>query len=82
MQKSSLIALFFAVVDGLLNNPALFTLFAIRCYLRRGRNLISISNVCEAGPISLFRAPNGLNEIPEMRFEIAFILIGKLTVVL
>ena len=45
-----------------------------RCYLTR------ISNVCESVHISLFWAPNRLNELPEMRFEICFNLIGELTV--
>ena len=30
--------------------------------LRRRRNLIAVSNVCEAAPRFLFDAPNGLNE--------------------
>ena len=30
--------------------------------------------------MSLFRAPNGLNELPEERSEFLFILIGKSTV--
>ena len=45
-----------------------------RCYLTR------ISNICEAAHISLFWAPNRLNELPEMHFEICFKLIGELTV--
>ena len=36
-------------------------------------------NVGEAAPISLAWAPNGLNELPEVRFEFLFILIGKST---
>ena len=47
--------------------------------LRRRRNLISVSNVCETAPISLFWAPKGLNELPEVRYEFPFILIGKAT---
>ena len=43
--------------------------------LRHRRNLTSVSNVCEAAPISLFWAPNGLNELPEFPFN----LIGKST---
>ena len=43
------------------------------------RNLISVSDVCEAAPISLFWVPNGLNELPEERFEFLFILIGQST---
>ena len=45
-----------------------------RCYLT------PISNVCEAAHVSLFWAPNRLNELPEMRFEMCFNLIGELTV--
>ena len=45
-----------------------------RCYLTR------ISNICDAAHISLFWAPNRLNELPEMHFEICFNLIGELTV--
>ena len=37
------------------------------------------SNVCEAVPGSLFWAPNGLNELLEVRFEFPFILIKKST---
>ena len=33
----------------------------------------------QAVPISLFWAPNGLNELPELRFEFHFNLIGKST---
>ena len=43
--------------------------------LHRKRNLTSVSNhgnVWEAAPISLSWAPNGLNELPEMRFGISF----------
>ena len=46
--------------------------------LRRRRNLTSFSNVCEAVPRSLFWTANGLNELPEERFEFPSILIGKL----
>ena len=42
--------------------------------LRRRRNLTSFCNVCEAVPRSLFWAPNGFNELPEVRFEFPFIL--------
>ena len=34
------------------------------------------SEVCQAAPVSLFWAYNGLNELPE-RFEFSFNLIGK-----
>ena len=47
--------------------------------LRHRRNLTLISNICEAAPLSLFWAPNGLDELPEERFDFPFILIGKLT---
>ena len=47
--------------------------------LRRRRNLTPVSDVCEAAPRSLFCAPNGLKELPEMCFEFPFILIGKCT---
>ena len=39
--------------------------------LRRKRYSTSVSNVGEAVPISLFWAPNGLNELPEVGFELA-----------
>ena len=38
------------------------------------------SNVCEAASISLFLAPSGLNELPEVRFVSPFIVIGILLV--
>ena len=41
--------------------------------------LIISSNVCEAAPISLFWAPSGLDELPEVRTISPFILIGKPT---
>ena len=47
---------------------------------RRRRTQTSVSNVCEAVPRSLFWAPNGLNELPEVSLEFPFILIGKLTI--
>ena len=46
--------------------------------MRHRRHLTPFSNVCEAAPISLFWAPNGLNELLEMRFKFPFNLIGKL----
>ena len=49
--------------------------------LHRRRHVTPVSNVCVAAPISLFWVPNGLNELPEMRFEFPFNLIGKSTVV-
>ena len=47
--------------------------------LRRRRHLNPVSNVCEVAPISLISAgaPNGLNELPEVRLEFPFKLIGK-----
>ena len=47
--------------------------------LRRRRNVTSVSNVCEAAPRSLFWAPNGHGELPEVRFEFPFVWIGKST---
>ena len=49
--------------------------------LHRRRHVTPVSNVCVAAPISLFWVPNGLNELPEMRFEFPFNLIGKSTMV-
>ena len=40
----------------------------------------TLSNVCEAAPIFLFCAPNGLNKLRDVRFEFSFVLIGKSTV--
>ena len=37
-------------------------------------------NVCKAAPESLFWALRGLNELPEVRLEFTFNLIGKLTI--
>ena len=37
--------------------------------LHRRRDLIAVSNVCEAALVSLFKAPSELNEWLEMRFE-------------
>ena len=45
--------------------------------LRRRRNLTSFSNVCKAALWFLFWAPNGINQLPEVRFEFLFILIGQ-----
>ena len=50
--------------------------------LRGRRNFTLVSNVCETAPISLFWALNGLNELPEVRFEFLFNLIGKSTMAL
>ena len=48
--------------------------------LRGRRHVTPVSNACEAAPTYLFWAPNGLNELLEMRFEFPFNLIGKLTI--
>ena len=47
--------------------------------LRRRGNQTAVSNVCETFPRSLFWPPDELNELPEVRFEFPFILIGKST---
>ena len=39
-------------------------------------NLTLVSNVFKPAPRSLFWAPNGFNELPEVRFEFPFNLIG------
>ena len=44
--------------------------------LRADDNETLISTVCEAAQRSLFWTPNGLNELPEVRFEFPFNLIG------
>ena len=41
--------------------------------LRRRHNLTLVINVCDTAPISIFWALNGLNELPEVRFEFLFI---------
>ena len=48
--------------------------------LLRRPYLIPVSKVCEAAPISLFWLPSGLNELPEMRVEFPFNLVGKFTI--
>ena len=46
--------------------------------LRQRCSVSIFSNLCEAAPRSLFSAPNGFNELPNVaRFEFPFILIGK-----
>ena len=40
--------------------------------LRRRRNPTPVSNVWEAAPITLLWATDGLNELPEVRFEYLF----------
>ena len=49
--------------------------FSLRCR----RNLNTVSNVCEATPISLFWASKGLTGLPEMRDEFPSNLIAILT---
>ena len=52
---------------------------AVKCEkrnLRDRRNLTAASNVWEAAPRSLFCAANGLDDLSEMRFELAVNLIG------
>ena len=44
--------------------------------LRADNNLTLISTVCEAAQRTLFWTPNELNELPEVRFEFPFNLIG------
>ena len=61
----------------------LFASFAVAqvrlCFsLRPRRNLISVSNVCEAAPRFLSYVPNELDELLEMRLEFLFNLISKL----
>ena len=46
---------------------------------RRRHNQTPVGNVFEAAPRSLFRATNGRNKLPEIRFEFHFNLIGKST---
>ena len=48
--------------------------------LRGKRYLTSVSNACEAAAISLFWAPKDFNELPEVRLEFPFKLIGISTV--
>ena len=47
-----------------------------KCSLRRRRKLTSVFNICKAAPRSLFWVLNGLNKVPEVRFEFPFIVIG------
>ena len=47
--------------------------------LCRRHKLTPVSNVYEAAPIFLFKALNGLNELPEVSFEFPLNLIGKST---
>ena len=61
------------------DSPEITQLSCSQTSLHCRSNLIPISNICEAVPKSLFRAPNRLNELPQMSFEFPFILIGKST---
>ena len=60
-------------ISGNANTENVFYCFMLRPFER------GCSNVCEAVPGSFFRAPNGLNELLEVRFEFPFILINKST---
>ena len=51
--------------------------YCIIASLRRRCNLTWVSNICKAAPLSLFWAPNELDELQEEHFEFPFILIGK-----
>ena len=61
--------------------------FLISCVFSKRRHrglcrrlkLTPVSDVCEAEAISLLLAPSGLSELPKVRFEFLFNLIGKLT---
>ena len=48
-----------------------FSSFALPC--------VSVAGLTSSTAKSLFWPPNGLNKLPEMRFEFPFILIGKST---
>ena len=51
----------------------------LSCSLRRRLHLTLVGHAFEAAPRSLFLASNRFNELPEMRFEFPFNLIGKST---
>ena len=53
-----------------------FSISQFHLSLRADDNQTLISTVCEAAQRSLFWTPNGLNELPEVRFEFPFNLIG------
>ena len=61
-------------LDGYL----LYISYPKRTSLHHSHSLTTISRVCKAAPISLFWAPNRLNELPEVSFQFPFHLIGKL----
>ena len=61
------------------DSPEITQLSCSQTSLHSRRNLTPVSNICEAVPKSLFRAPNRLNELSEMHFKFPFILIGKST---
>ena len=56
--------------------PARPLVHSVGVSLRADDNLTLISTVCEAAQRSLFWTSNGLNELPEVRFEFPFNLIG------
>ena len=57
-----------------------FTLVLVKITRRWKFTLTPFCYVCEAVPGSLFWAFNGLNQLPKVRFEFLFNLIGKSTV--
>ena len=62
------------------NVSPLFSLWNIKRETRENPHVMeSVSNFCEASLIFLFWAPNGLNELSEVRFEFPFIFFGKST---
>ena len=60
-----------------LNSSPIVNHRRVESRLLRRRNLTWVSNACEAAPRSLFWAPNGLNELPEVCCKFPFILIGQ-----
>ena len=42
-------------------------------------NLTPVGNILEVAPRQMFWVPNGLNELPEVHFELPLTLIGKST---
>ena len=66
-------------MDPSLTNASLFqTSSQVRLHCRCNLNPV-LSNVGKTALISLFWVADGLNELPEMRFEFPLNLIGKLT---
>ena len=67
------------LLDPSLTTASLFqTSSQVRLHCRCNLNLV-ISNVCKTALIFQFWAADGLNELPEMRFEFPLNLIAKLT---